>query len=833
MVSKKSSGHAVSKSSSAAAPASFSLAKTINSSSILYSAFSPSRFQLSLFASVIQRLDLQQLRIHDTVAGRLIGELSVGPRVRVTCLDWGYFGLPPQNSQSQSSKKKRKRSEEVNGSPKNKNAVVAVGTSSLGILIFSPNESKTVQTLKGGHTQGIKDFKFAEDGLTSTGWSLGDDGKLTQWDITRGTTVRSIDVPHQSVTKLHPLQHELLCASNTAYLIDPSTPGKIQPFSGCKTPIHTILAAPFDHSRPETSFLAAAHSDRYINVYDTSSTTLLGSLIAHNDVRSLSFIEKPIVDQINRRRNGLLAAVTDDGEVELFSSPFFFQASSNPTDSMSLKSKIRQKTRKPEATIQVRKNTAAVVIIDATLEESDVVVVWVDGGVNLNFERLPWRDEIQNNLALVGQQTIQTARTSAPLNAITSNGVKEFGPSHVNDAHTIVAKGGEAEDVMEVDEVPEVINISSAEEEEEESASEEEEDGRAQALSAQTSSFNGLTNGGTEIMDTSVDVNQASKGVEDLTFGELIRANAPNVVDVSTAFSDPNKHALAPLKGGASKLPSGVSLGTVLTQSLRTNDVSLLETCFHVHDLSVVRATIERLDSVLAANLLQKLAERLHSRPGRAGSLMVWVQWTLVAHGGYVASQPEVVKKLLSLHRVVKERASSLQPLLALKGKLDMLEAQMNLRKSMQSRFGAPEAEDGNNEDGVIYVEGQEESSSDDEMETAADASRSSKLKIRRDEHSDTNEMLSDSDEEMDDVPSQIDNGVSGSNGSLSESDENGFIDDEASDSNDESSGSEDMEDEVDHEDVDSVGDDEESDIEAPPLKATRAMPSNGLAFKK
>ena len=165
-----------------------------------------------------------------------------------------------------------------------------------------------------------------------------------------------------------------------------------------------------------------------------------------------------------------------------------------------------------------------------------------------------------------------------------------------------------------------------------------------------------------------------------------------------------------------------MSLATVLTQSLRTNDTSLLETCLHTRDLSTVRSTIERLDSSFASDLLQRLAERLHSRPGRAGSLMVWIQWTLVAHGGYLAGQPEVMRKLKNLHKVVKERAGSLQSLLNLKGKLDMLEAQMNLRRHVLGKGKGKNV--GNDDDeAVIYVEGQETEDEDFDDEEDSDDS--------------------------------------------------------------------------------------------------------------
>lgn len=57
--------------------------------------------------------------------------------------------------------------------------------------MFSAVEGRVVGTLKGTHTQGIKDFKFSDGGKRIEGWSLGGDAKLVQWDIEKRTSIRS------------------------------------------------------------------------------------------------------------------------------------------------------------------------------------------------------------------------------------------------------------------------------------------------------------------------------------------------------------------------------------------------------------------------------------------------------------------------------------------------------------------------------------------------------------------------------------------------------------------------------------------------------------------
>ena len=316
------------------------------------------------------------------------------------------------------------------------------------------------------------------------------------------------------------------------------------------------------------------------------------------------------------------------------------------------------------------------------------------------------------------------------------------------------------------------------------------------------------------------------------TFGELLQATAPEPIDVESTFVDPlqDTKAIAPASSKlALSAPSATSLGTVLTQALRTNDKELLESCFLLNDLNSVRSTIERLPSPLVATLLQKLADRLHKRPGRAGNLMVWVQWTLVSHGGYLASQPDVVKRLNGLNRVIRERASGLQPLLTLKGKLDMLSAQLELRRSMQK--GGPM--DDEDDERIIYVEGEELSSEDDEAEDEEifkqlPAPKKPKKPTAAIDIADFDSA--DEFDEGDEMPTTV-NGV-GHSGDEEESDEEeeDMLDDEAeeteNDTGDDETDTDEVDDELEEDAEDIAESDEEASDHAPPAKRSTAARS-------
>jgi U3 small nucleolar RNA-associated protein 5 len=187
------------------------------------------------------------------------------------------------------------------------------------------------------------------------------------------------------------------------------------------------------------------------------------------------------------------------------------------------------------------------------------------------------------------------------------------------------------------------------------------------------------------------------------------------------------------------------------------------------------------------------------------------VQWTLVSHGGYLATQPDLIKKLAELNKVIDERAKGLQSLLSLKGKLDMLEAQIELRRSMQIQ--RRRLDEGEEDDGVIYVEGQES----EEDEAAAKPQRLAP-------NGDLEDISDDASEVSEDMP--MANGIiADSDDEEDSSDDDDLIDDEAEET-DADSGDED---EVDHDDQDSQGEDE-SDDGVPPAKLPR---TGGLFSKK
>ncbi|EEA20196.1 Small subunit (SSU) processome component [Talaromyces marneffei ATCC 18224] len=687
---KKSSRPPASKTASAAQPAASGATVSGNKSSIIRAAFSPSEYQLALFASVIQGLDSQHLRIHDIHTGALQCEHSVAPKESITSLDWGYLG----GQREQGSKKKRKRKSDVNGSAEDKfgrEAVVAFGTSSSDIRMYSPAEDKVLCTLSGVHEGGIKDFKFTTGESTSQGWSIGGDNRLVQWDLNTRQSIRIINIPTTSTVSAlsRPLLSNppVICATQTPIILDfENSDAESLTFPSLTSPIHTLIPSS-TLSVKDANFIAA-DNERYITVFDPKTQGIAYNLVAEQEVTSLS-LSSQVSDKTEEGPNEkqVLAALVEDGTVELFSRPFSQTIGQNGTKATSQKARAKQMIRKADAILKIlRPDTRkAVSAVQVGFQGPELYIAWAEGGVNVIFERVRWQDQDTGDLVFSGTTDITARKSASALKSAAVIEGQRASKSHVNENSTIVESGLYSEDVEMNDAHVEddAVSISDAEDH-----SDIETETTQKRQTKKVNGVNG-TSKDTDMQEAAAaeqDEDEEDEGGE-LTFGELVQRSS--AIDVEAELED-NAGAGALVPGLSSntnqtvaQIPSGVSLSTVLTQALKTNDSEMLESCFRTSDVNIIRTTVQRLNSALAGALIQRLAERMASRPGRYGHLLVWVQWTCVAHGGAIAGNTEILKRMTSLYKVMDQRSRSLPSLLLLKGKLDMLDAQINLRQSM------------------------------------------------------------------------------------------------------------------------------------------------------
>ena len=157
-----------------------------------------------------------------------------------------------------------------------------------------------------------------------------------------------------------------------------------------------------------------------------------------------------------------------------------------------------------------------------------------------------------------------------------------------------------------------------------------------------------------------------------------------------------------PVHKPAAKFGKGGTLTTVLAQSLRNNDHSLLESVLGNRDATVVQNTVTKLDPSLAVVLLDRISERMQRQASKFDQLKVWLRWVVIIHGAVLASLPNLSLKLYNLHAVLAKKASSMPRLLELQGRMNILYQQNELRREIvASGAGAVDDDDSD----VEYVE--------------------------------------------------------------------------------------------------------------------------------
>lgn len=583
----------------------------------------------------------------------------------------------------------------------------------------------------------------------------------------RLTFYSTISLPESSIQRLAPTADKVLCASATVHVIDKKNPGMNEPvtFTANSTPIHTLLT-----SKDDTTFLSAADTDRFINVFSLVENKHLGALVAESDVSRVSIFQGS--------NDTVLAAVTSDGVVEVFKGPF--DAIASPADAASSRKK-KSLTKKGDAKVRiVRPNGKdTVMIADVSVHNEELVLAWVDSGVNVEFERVRWADAASGNLVLSGAVDITRSKTAGiGANGAVINGVKEVGKMAVDQSHSIVIGGGDMQDVgMEDAPAP---------------ASEDEEDDDEEEHSAAED-----------------DDMESVREPEEPSFADRFQALEVSAKPTNALAPLPAKRSLVP--------PTANALTSVLTQALKTNDTTLLESCLHTTDTQTILNTVRKLPSPMAVTLLENLAERLARKPGRAGSLGDWVRWTLVAHGGYLVTLPNLVRTLAGLYSTLNTRAGALPRLLALQGRLDMLHAQVQLRHTIRS---ANAGEGDGTDNGVLYVEGETpESDSDDESDEEPEEVGMESMRIEDASYIKSPAALNEEERDEDERGSSAEEGFLDSESDdeddddmdsvSAEEDARAFLDLEASESEDDNGDA----DSVDYDDVDQASGEEEEEV--------------------
>lgn len=194
--------------------------------------------------------------------------------------------------------------------------------------------------------------------------------------------------------------------------------------------------------------------------------------------------------------------------------------------------------------------------------------------------------------------------------------------------------------------------------------------------------------------------------------------NVEDDEDSSETLAEKLEKLSTEVKPSVAKKKKGLSnntLTTILSQSLRNNDMALLETVLGNRDQQVIQNTILRLDSSLAILLLDRISEKLARQSTKFDQLIYWIKWIIIIHGSVLASLPGLTSKLSNLHGILTKKSDTLPRLMQLKSKMEVIYENNEMIKSYEKNlnYGVEEDEDTD----VEYIEELDDGSDiEDEM---------------------------------------------------------------------------------------------------------------------
>ncbi|CAH2352151.1 U3 small nucleolar RNA-associated protein 5 [[Candida] railenensis] len=529
------------------------------------------------------------------------------------------------------------------------NEFIAIGTASGVIQIYAPSSNEIISELINPTNLSISDIHYST--ITNTLWTCDYSGQILEWDLSTFSIIHTISINDfltenlstEQISKISTIKYananHLLIATHSVYLYDIANKKLVKAFPAHIQPVNTLLPIP---SNPDL-FLTSASNDRFINLYSISKVSAVSIFVTQSPVLSVSLGEY-------NKNHSILTAITEEGVVEVFNNAFSgtngsVDGTPNRKKRRQIQSKSNNCTIKLTRPIAERKEAtdSTLTITTVSVSSDNLIVSWLENASIPYFETISWLDESTGELALVTDKVIEKSKPNTFATTLHSTYGHDIAANkHYNEGNAIVSDGTNLKDVA---------NVSDDEDDEDED-------------------------------------------------GETL---AEKLDKLATNGSKSSKNDQIKKKVNDKKKLGGTTLTIILSQALRNNDHSLLETVLANRDPQVIQNTIAKLDSSLAVTLLDRLAERIARQTSRFDQLNFWLKWIIIIHGGILTSLPNLNSKLSNLHAILSKKADVLPRLLELQGRLNLLYQQMDLKREIVEEDDLIEGKD--EESDVEYVE--------------------------------------------------------------------------------------------------------------------------------
>ncbi|KJE95621.1 hypothetical protein CAOG_08938 [Capsaspora owczarzaki ATCC 30864] len=506
-------------------------------------------------------------------------------------------------------------------------ALLAYGTASGSVVIFSIQEGAILHTLAGAaagsassagsaaltpHADRVNCLAWREDGETLFSGSA--DKTIIEWNARTGQMVSKWKADKLAVNALAYSAESgtLLSAGRSIKLWDLATKKEVKSFTGHEHNVTALAFLPTTATGTPPLFVSVAAGERMINVWDPSSQSAAGVSVALASLTAKKAV--PLNASCSRiQDNFYIAAPCDDGVARVWSFPVD-KRPSKPTVISAV------------STIQFKNSNVSlanqpVPIFAATFAESTDARVTVcrDTLIKPSFEAVAFLSEqnvAQENVLLSRDVTAgllldsnRDARASS--GAVQQNvTVVSSAPTADKSAKNAKAKSSGADDEVTLEQQLDTLQLNS---------------GLQQQLQQQQS-------GG-------------------------LSGRAP---------------------------PKAHSLVQMLVQALHSGDNQLLEDCLSVSNEAVIRNTMKKLPASYVIPFLTLIVEKFQAKPSRGLTLLIWIRGLLLVHTAYLMTVPNLVEALSGLYQLVDARLSVFKKLLKLSGRLDLIISQIASRAQVE-----------------------------------------------------------------------------------------------------------------------------------------------------
>ncbi|KRX16905.1 WD repeat-containing protein 43 [Trichinella nelsoni] len=110
----------------------------------------------------------------------------------------------------------------------------------------------------------------------------------------------------------------------------------------------------------------------------------------------------------------------------------------------------------------------------------------------------------------------------------------------------------------------------------------------------------------------------------------------------------------------------------LLTQGLHSKDDKILKKVLKTRNMDTIKATVRKLPVTSIVPLLEYIAQQLRIKP-RCTSYLLWLEQLCSFQTTYLCSNPEALRVMDKMLRLLQSRTSSLEKVYSLQGRLDMI----------------------------------------------------------------------------------------------------------------------------------------------------------------